>query len=280
MAVVDGGNEMRPLEQSLAKRRSRRRRQPDAAPPVPPAPVPSAEVGIGVSIVLPVYDERDNLAPLVAEIESALRGEGFEIVAVDDASTDGSLAELQRLASKCRTLRIVELPHHRGQSAALIAGIDRAAGQWVVTMDADGQNDPADLPRLLDMVRRGECDAAVGYRPRRTGGWWKRLQARVGNTARNWITGNRVRDTGCAVRVVRRETMRRLPRWDGMHRFIPTLLRLQGERVFETAVTDRRRRYGKTKYGVRNRLFVGLRDAFAVRKLRRESAAPEEKGPS
>jgi nicotinate phosphoribosyltransferase len=184
-----------------------------------------------ISVVLPVYNERQNLEPLLAEIAAALTHRCYEVVATDDGSTDGSLAELQRLKARYPVLRILSFAEHAGQSAALTAGLDAVRGAYVVTMDADGQNDPADIPRLLTAICESEAvGAAVGYRGRRADGWWRLLQSRIANATRNWITGDRVRDTGCSLRVMRRRAVHRLPRFDGMHRFLPTLLRRAGER--------------------------------------------------
>lgn len=223
-----------------------------------------------VSVVLPVYNERQNLEPLLAEIAAALTHRRYEVVATDDCSTDGSLAELQRLKAQYPALRVFSVPEHAGQSAALAAGFDVVRGAYVVTMDADGQNDPADIPKLLAAIgESGAIGAVVGYRGRRADGWWRLLQSRIANAARNWITGDRVRDTGCALKVMRRRAVLRLPRFDGMHRFLPTLLRRAGERVVELEVSHRPRLHGTSSYDMRNRVLGALRDAFGVRWLGR-----------
>lgn len=223
-----------------------------------------------LSVVLPIYNERENLAPVFDEIARALATMPHEIVAVDDGSTDGSLEELRRLACVYPALRIVALAGRGGQSAAVIAGVDAARGDPVATMDADGQNDPADLRVLLEALDRDpDLAAAVGYRVRRADGLWKRFQSRVANAARNLITGDRVRDTGCALKAFRRSVAARLPRFDGMHRFLPTLVRHQGGRVVELPVGHRPRRSGESKYGMWDRLWRGLRDAVGVRWLGR-----------
>jgi glycosyltransferase involved in cell wall biosynthesis len=221
-----------------------------------------------VSVVLPVLDERENLAPLLAEIERALEGRAYEVVAVDDGSTDGSLEELQRLRQRRGSLRVVALARHSGQSAALAAGWDNARGSVVVTLDADGQNDPADLPRLLDaFVRDPGLAMIAGVRTARRDPEWKKVQARVANTVRDWITGHHVADTGCGLKLARRATLLGLPRFDGMHRFLPTLVALSGGRVQETPVSHRPRRYGRSKYGAWRRAARGVRDALGVRWL-------------
>ncbi len=225
-----------------------------------------------VSVVLPVYNERGNLAPLLEEIAAALHSTPHEIVAVDDGSTDGSLAELRRLRERYPALRIVVFERNAGQSAAFAAGLDMARGDIIVTMDADGQNDPADLPALLWEVEvQPDLTAAVGYRIGRADTRWKLLQSRIANAVRNRLTGDTVRDTGCSLKVMRRSAVMRLPRFNGMHRFLPTLIRTRGGTVVEVPVTHRPRRYGTSKYGMWNRVFRGIRDALGVRWLRRQA---------
>ena len=223
-----------------------------------------------VTIVLPVFNERLNLGPLMEELATAFEGTPHEIVAVDDGSTDGSLEELLRLSNGSPSLRVLSLERHRGQSAAFAAGFETARGEFILTMDADGQNAPEDGLRLLEVVR-GDRSAtvAVGYRVGRVDGWWKRVQSRVANGLRDWITGDRVRDTGCSLKVMPRAALGRIPRFDGMHRFLPTLLRLAGEEVVELPVSHRPRRHGRSNYGMWGRVGVGLRDALGVRWYRR-----------
>ena len=223
-----------------------------------------------LTVVLPVHNERDNLEPLLVELERVLASQPCEIIFVDDASTDGSLAELRRLAASRSGVRFAALRERVGQSGAIAAGLDLAQGDLIATMDADGQNDPADLPALLQaLAGDSELAGAVGYRVNRSGGAWRLVQSRIANTARNWITGDRVRDTGCSLKVFRRSALASIPRFDGMHRFLPTLVRFQGHRVIELPVRDRPRRYGSSKYGMWQRLWRGLRDAFGVRWLGR-----------
>lgn len=229
-----------------------------------------------VSVVLPVHNERGNLAPLLAEIRAALGDRSVEILAVDDASTDGSGDELARLAAAASDLRILRLRRRSGQSAALAAGWAVARAPVVVTLDADGQNDPADIPALLAALEADPTLGAVmGVRAGRRDGWWKRLQSTVANRVRDVITGHRVRDTACGLKVMRRAPLLRLPRFDGMHRFLPTLLVRDGVAVRELPVAHRPRGYGVTKYGMWNRAFRGLRDAFGVRWLTRRTLAAD-----
>lgn len=225
-----------------------------------------------VSVVLPIYNESANLAPLFAELAQALGGVSHEIVAVDDGSTDDSAAELRRLRERHPTLRVISLERRAGQSAAVMAGVAAARSPLVATMDADGQNDPADVPRLLSALEGDPgAVAIVGYRVRRADSWWKRTQSRIANAVRNWITKDRVRDTGCSLKLMRRDATLRLPRFDGVHRFLPTLLRRDGGRVVQVPVSHRPRRFGVSKYGAADRAWRGLRDAFGVRWLGRRA---------
>lgn len=219
-----------------------------------------------VSVVLPVFNEAESLPPLLAEIAAALRGCGrtFEIIAVDDASTDGSLAVLKELRGRHPELRVLRHRRNCGQSAAFAAGFAHARGEVVVTLDADGQNDPADIPALLAALQPG-VDCVTGVRVQRQDSFVKRVSSRVANAYRNWITGDRVTDAGCTFRAVRRAALREVPVFNGLHRFLPTILRRQGFTVAELPVNHRPRTRGVSKYGVSNRLWRGLRDCFAMR---------------
>jgi glycosyltransferase involved in cell wall biosynthesis len=227
-----------------------------------------------VSVILPVYNERENLGPLLQEITEALAGVSHEIIAVDDASTDGSAETLAALAVERPTLKLLRLQAHAGQSAACAAGFGAARGDIIVTMDADGQNDPTDVTALLNALADDPTlAAAVGYRVVRRDSRWKLVQSRIANAVRNWITGDSIRDTGCSLKAIRTDVVYRLPRFNGMHRFIPTLVRQGGGRVVEIPVSHRPRRWGESKYGIWNRVFRGLRDALGVRWLSRRALA-------
>jgi len=226
-----------------------------------------------LSLVIPVYNERDNLPVLVEEIERALtaRRGCYEIVAVDDGSTDGSLDVLKALKREHPEIHIVAFAANAGQTAAFAAGFGAARGRVVVTLDADLQNDPADIPVLLSELERSGAAAVAGYRVERRDSSWKRLQSRIANGVRNRLNRETIRDTGCSLKAFRVEALRALPLFNGMHRFLPTLVRMQGGRVTEVPVRHRPRRFGKTKYGMWNRVFRALLDALAVRWMQRRT---------
>ena len=219
------------------------------------------------SIVIPVYNEAENIEPMVREIQAAFDGrpEAYEVIFVDDASSDDSPAVLQRLTLETGVVRSLRHRRNFGQSAAVATGFRAARGAWVGTLDGDGQNDPADLPHMLDEARRLKVDCVTGVRAKRQDNFIRKLSSRVGNGFRNWATGDRVTDSGCGVRVVRAACTRELPVFNGLHRFMPTLLRSKGYVVAEHPVNHRPRLRGVSKYGVHNRLWRGIRDCFGVR---------------
>jgi glycosyltransferase involved in cell wall biosynthesis len=216
-------------------------------------------------VVIPVFDERDNLEPLHRELDAALAdvAGGVEVLYVDDGSRDGSAEVLAALAKRDERVRVLRFALNCGQTAAFDAGFRAARGEVVATLDADGQNDPADLKRLLAALDR--ADVVNGVRVGRRDGLVRKLSSRIGNGFRNWMTHETVSDVGCSLRVMRASFLRRVKLYRGMHRFLPTLLRMEGARVIELPVSHRPRLRGHSKYGIANRLFVGLADVFAVR---------------
>jgi glycosyltransferase involved in cell wall biosynthesis len=223
----------------------------------PPAPE--------ISLVIPVFNEEENLPVLAGEIRDAMdpTGRPYEVIYVDDGSTDGSPAVLRSLAESDPHVRIVRQRRNHGQSAALDAGFRFARGGVVVTLDADLQNDPADIPRLLERI--GEYDVVSGVRARRQDSWVRKMSSRIANGVRNKVTHESVTDVGCTLRACRTEFLRRIPVFNGMHRFLPTLLRMEGARVTEVPVNHRPRLHGQPKYNIRNRLFRALADLYGVR---------------
>jgi glycosyltransferase involved in cell wall biosynthesis len=220
-----------------------------------------------VSIVVPVYNEEESLPVLAEEIGAAMAEvtPDYELLWVDDGSTDGGPAVLARLAAADPRVRVLRLRRNSGQSAALAAGFANARAEVVVTLDADLQNDPADIPRLLAAL--DGCDVVCGVRTARQDTWVRRLSSRIANGVRNRLTHEAVTDVGCTLRAARAEHLRRIPVFKGMHRFLPTLLRMEGARVREVPVRHRPRRYGEAKYGIGNRLWRGIADLLAVRWL-------------
>lgn len=227
-----------------------------------------------LSLVVPLYNEAENLPVLAAEIRQALAplGRSWESLFVDDGSTDGSFDALVALAMADPTVRILRHRRNAGQSAALAAGFAAARGGIVVTLDADLQNDPADIPKLLarlgDDPRTSDCDAVSGVRQNRRDTWVRRISSRVANGVRNWATDERVSDVGCSLKAYRREVLVGLPLFTGMHRFLPTLVRWNGARLAEIPVNHRPRLHGTAKYGIGNRLFRAIADLMAVRWMR------------
>jgi dolichol-phosphate mannosyltransferase len=220
-----------------------------------------------ISLVIPVYNEEENLPVLHGEIRQALEpmGRPYEVIYVDDGSTDGSPAILLGLSRQDPCVRVLRQRRNSGQSAALDAGFRFARGEIVVTLDADLQNDPADIPRLLERI--GEYDVVSGVRTRRQDSWVRKVSSRIANRIRNRVTHESVTDVGCTLRAARAEYLRRLPVFNGMHRFLPTLLRMEGARVTEVPVNHRPRLHGTPKYNIRNRIWRALMDLFGVRWL-------------
>ena len=221
---------------------------------------------IACSVILPVYNERENIEPLIRELSGALaaRGAAFEILAVDDCSTDGSWEILRELAASLHDVRPIRHRRNAGQSAAMATGWSQARGELIITLDADGQNDPADLPELLDALT-DDVDAVCGVRVGRQDSAVRKLSSRIANRFRNWITGDTIQDAGCTFRVIRAAALREIPVFNGVHRFLPTLLRYQGYRVKELPIRHRPRVWGDSKYGIRNRFWRGLVDCVAMR---------------
>jgi len=227
--------------------------------------------GVELSIVIPALNEQDNVAVLVKQVDESLRSRGIELelVIVDDGSTDQTRSRLLDLQATCSWLVIISHAQRQGQSAAMHAGILAAHGRLIATLDADLQNDPADLNDMLRIIQRDEADLVQGDRSHdRRDNVVRRVGSVVGRLARRLILGDPVRDTGCSARVMRGDIARQLPlQFRGMHRFIPAYARVLGARIVEVRVHHRPRHAGQTKYGlgVLNRATAGLFDCLAVR---------------
>jgi dolichol-phosphate mannosyltransferase len=222
---------------------------------------------VDLSVVIPVYNEEENIPHLWPELRGVLESLGlaFEVIFVDDGSRDRSADVIRQLRESDPRVRLVRLKVNAGETAATDAGFKAARGRLVVTMDADLQNDPHDIPALLAQLDR--WDAVSGWRIDRGDGdsLVRGISSRVANRTRNWISDESIQDSGCTFRAFRRECLRGLVLYRGFHRFIPTLLKMRGYRVIEVPVRNRPRRFGRSKYGVLNRVFVATADLMVVR---------------
>jgi glycosyltransferase involved in cell wall biosynthesis len=234
-----------------------------------------------VSVVVPVRNEAGNIAPLVAEIAAALNGQWvFEVVYVDDGSTDGTGAELDQLMKERPWLRRIHHKQSCGQSAAVRTGVTAARAAIVVTLDGDGQNDPAFIPALVRTLENGaRVGLVAGQRVGRKASGFKKFQSRIANLVRGAVLRDGTRDTGCGLKAFRRDIFLRLPYFDGLHRFLPALVRREGYAIGYVDVVDRPRTHGVSNYGMWDRLWVGILDLAGVWWLiRRKKRIPEIEG--
>ncbi|MFG1344500.1 glycosyltransferase [Xanthobacter autotrophicus DSM 431] len=230
-----------------------------------------------LSVVIPVKDEADNIAPLIAEIDAALSFEPFELIFIDDGSTDATLAELRKAAETRPYLRIFRHEKAAGKSAGVETGAWAARGELLLLLDGDGQNNPAYLPEMVRAMDEGGAMVGMvqGERQGRKDTRFKRFQSRLANRLRNGLLNDGSRDTGCGLKVVRREAHLRLPMFDGQHRFMAALLRRDGYDIRTVKVVDRDRWHGVSKYGFWNRLWVGIADMAGVFWLIRRRRLPK-----
>jgi dolichol-phosphate mannosyltransferase len=215
-----------------------------------------------VSVVVPVFNEEENMSILQAELRTALAGIDYEIIFVDDGSKDGTAAKIEDAPQ----VRVIRFEKNAGQSAAMYAGANDARGDTVVLIDGDLQNDATDIPKLLAEISRG-ADLVCGYREKRKDTLVKRLTSRIANFVRSRFTKDGVRDTGCTLKAMRRECVATLVPFKGMHRFIPALVKGAGYKLVEVPVNHRPRRFGQSKYGLGNRALRATVDMFGVRWL-------------
>jgi dolichol-phosphate mannosyltransferase len=233
-----------------------------------------------ISVIVPVKDEEENISILAGEIDAAMAKLNFswECLWVDDGSTDDTLVKIKEIGKTNPRHRYLSLERNFGQSAAMAAGFKYAHGPILVTLDGDGQNDPADIPMLVNRLISERADMVNGRRKKREDSMIRKLSSRIGNGFRNWATGENVRDVGCSLRAFRRPCVEDVTVFKGMHRFLPTLVRIAGYgRIIEIPVNHRPRERGKTKYGIGNRLWVGLADTLAVRWMQARMVFPKIK---
>ncbi len=232
-----------------------------------------------LSVVIPVRNEAPNIAPLVAEIRAALDGVAeYEIVYVDDGSSDATAATIGELQRDFPRLRLVRHRASAGQSAAIRSGVKAARASWIATLDGDGQNDPADIPRLLAMARAAPAEPPLliaGWRQKRRDSAVKRLSSRIANRVRGALLGDGTPDTGCGLKLFGRALFLDLPFFDHCHRFLPALVKRQGGRVVSVPVNHRPRQRGASNYGTLDRLFVGIADLLGVMWLMRRAGRPD-----
>lgn len=217
---------------------------------------------LDLSVVVPLYNEADSVPELQAEIAKVLAGRRYELILVDDGSTDGTSARVEK-GTAIRLLRFVK---NAGQSAAMLAGMRAATAPVIVLLDGDLQNDPADIPKLLAELGTG-ADLVCGYRTKRQDSLTKKISSRLANLVRSRFVGDGVRDSGCTLKAMRRECVAALVPFKGVHRFIPALIKNAGFRVVEIPVNHRPRRFGKSKYGLGNRALRATLDMIGVRWL-------------
>jgi dolichol-phosphate mannosyltransferase len=220
---------------------------------------------ISLSVVVPVYNEEENLPHLIPQIAQVLEavGKPFEMIFVDDGSADKSRNVLKEMVSSYPQIHILGFKKNCGETAAIAAGLKEARGQIVITMDADLQNDPKDIPRMLEYLH--EYDMVTGWREERDDPWVKRISSKIANAIRNRLSGETIRDSGCTFRAYKRECLQNLKLFKGMHRFMPTLVKMEGFRVIEIPIAHHPRKFGVTKYTTWNRMWRALVDLLAVK---------------
>lgn len=236
------------------------------------------DFNVELSVVAPVYNEYGNLTPLTEKIIEAISDEveSFEIIYIDDGSVDGSSELLDQLAKKYERLKVYHFIENNGQTAAFAAAFEKAEGRLIATLDADLQVDPADIIKLLVKIK--DYDLVCGVRIDREDTIIKKISSKIGNGVRNYLTGEEIIDTGCPLKLFRRKVVKDYNLFEGMHRFFPTLAKMKGYSVVEVPVKHYPRHEGKSKYGISNRLWVGLKDTLAVRWMQRRQINYQIKG--
>ena len=230
------------------------------------------EQAVEISVVIPAYNEEQNVTGLLERIKEVFEplGQPFEAVFVDDGSTDKTLEALQGQKQSKPWLRIIALDRNYGQTCAIAAGFGASRGAIIATLDGDLQNDPAEIPRLVEMLGDG-CDAVAGWRVNRQDPWLRRVATRVANGVLNKLSGESIHDSACSLKVYKRACIEGLTLYEGLHRFMPTLVKMRGFKVVEVPVSHHRRNAGTAKYGVWNRVFRAFVDLMAVRWMKKRS---------
>jgi len=228
-----------------------------------------------VSVIIPVYNEEENINILLGELTGVMKGmkKDYEVILVDDGSTDRSFQVMEEMARKDRRITVIRFKRNAGQTAAFDAGFKQARGEIVITLDADLQNDPKDIPFLLEKIK--DNDMVCGVRTKRMDSWIKLISSKIANYVRNRLSDEEVSDTGCSLKAYRKEYLTRIKLFNGMHRFFPTLIKMEGAKVAEVPVHHRPRRFGKSKYNIRNRLFRSFIDLLAVRWMKKRKLSYE-----
>lgn len=219
-----------------------------------------------LSVVIPIKNEEENIEPLIQRITFVLDkvGKSYEIIFIDDGSTDRSFQILRDIQQQNKSLKIIKFDQNYGQTAAIDAGLRNSTGKYIVTMDGDLQNDPRDVPNLLQKAEEG-FDLVCGYRKKRKDNIVRILSSKIANAVRNKITNENIKDVGCTLKLFNSKYVKNLKLFEGMHRFLPTLMKLEGAKVAQIPVNHFPRKFGKTKYNIRNRLFKSVKDLLAVR---------------
>jgi glycosyltransferase involved in cell wall biosynthesis len=222
-----------------------------------------------ISVVVPAYNEVESLRPLTEELLGVMRGlnREFEVLFVDDGSRDGTRDLMRRLSEENREVHFIGFKQNRGQTSAMAAGFKHAKGDVIVTLDADMQNDPHDIPKLLEKLN--EYDVVCGWRQKRHDSLVRRISSRIANYVRNKLSDEQIVDVGCSLKVYKRQCVDDLKLFEGMHRFLPTLVKLAGYTVTEVPVNHRPRELGTSKYGISNRIMKAFLDLLAVRWMKR-----------
>jgi dolichol-phosphate mannosyltransferase len=224
-----------------------------------------------LSLIIPAYNEQESVPTLLARVEVSLAriGKPFEVIVIDDGSSDDTPRLLYQAMQSRPWLRVLRMKANGGQSAAFEAGFEAARGDMIATIDADLQNDPEEIPRLLPLIEDGSCDMITGWRKDRQDTPFRKWQSRQANRIRNWITGETVQDSASSLKIYRAAAIRGIRLFRGAHRYFPTLVKLRGYQVREEPVKHSQRFAGTAKYGFRNRAFVGIADLFGVRWMKK-----------